>query len=181
MNYLAFNLINLSLALASCCIFLASGAILIARETLAQSVQTLPVSAPVANSASPISVSPVVDIELAYGYGVTISFIPVGETVQKIWLDDPSFLTVDVDGCLKGLNEDCDKQVATLIHLRRINQIDIPHIPHTGRTMMTVVTRGENGEQKIYLFHIKKTDKVSDLMLVINIFPFDLNTQELEP
>ncbi|HAG84542.1 MAG TPA: hypothetical protein DCL61_26165 [Cyanobacteria bacterium UBA12227] len=110
-----------------------------------------------------------------------ISFIPVGETVQKIWLDDPSFLTVDVDGCLKELNEDCDKQVATLIHLRRINQIDIPHIPHTGRTMMTVVTRGENGEQKIYLFHIKKTDKVSDLMLVINIFPFDLNTQELEP
>jgi hypothetical protein len=42
--------------------------------------------------------SPVIPI--AQGQGVTITFIPSRQIVQKVWLDNPNWLTLDADGCL---------------------------------------------------------------------------------
>lgn len=95
-------------------------------------------------------------IELSPGYGVNISFIPTGEVVEKVWFDNPSFATLDVDGCLSGLGGTegfCEQNGATVLHLRRINQLNIPGLPKTNSTLLTVITSGSAG-RRVYLFRV---------------------------
>jgi len=108
-------------------------------------------------------------IELAYGYGVTINFTPVGETITQVWIDNPSFVTVSVNGCLSGLSQnECETEGATLLHLRRIQDLDLPQLPKTQGTLMTVVTLSTEGV-RVYLFNITKADRVSTVNLIIDI------------
>lgn len=97
-------------------------------------------------------------IELSPGYGVNISFIPTGEKVEKVWFDNPSFASLDVDGCLSGLGRECQQNGATVLHLRRINQVNIPGLPKTNSTSLTVVTAGAAGRQ-VYVFRVAMGDK----------------------
>jgi hypothetical protein len=93
-------------------------------------------------------------IELSPGYGVNISFIPTGETVEKVWFDNPSFATLDVDGCLSGLSErKCERSGATVLHLRRINPLTIPRLPKTNSTLLTAIASGSSG-RRVYLFRV---------------------------
>ncbi|WP_257236557.1 hypothetical protein [Nostoc sp. 'Peltigera malacea cyanobiont' DB3992] len=84
------------------------------------------------------------------GHGVAISFYELGETIKKVWLDDPSQILLDTDGCLEGLEENCSNPGAGLIHLRRIKRVNIPGIPQTSTTLLTVVTQSSSGERKTY-------------------------------
>jgi hypothetical protein len=134
----------------------------------------LPQPSAIAEELSPIDENntnaPITDIELAYGYGVTINFTPVRETITNIWIDNPSFVTVTVDGCLTGLSVDeCgENEGATLLHLRRIQDLDLPQLPKTKGTLMTVVTTSTEGV-RVYLFNITKADRVSTVNLIIDI------------
>lgn len=111
----------------------------------------------------------VTNIELAYGYGITINFTPVRETIIKVWIDNPSFVTATVDGCLTGLSpNECETEGASLLHLRRIQDLDLPHLPKTQGTLMTLVTTSTEGI-RIYLFNITKADRVSTVNLIIDI------------
>jgi hypothetical protein len=100
-------------------------------------------------------------IELSPGYGVNISFIPTGETVEKVWFDNPAFATLDVDGCLIGLggeqqqSQNCQVSGATVLHLRRINPLDFPNLPKTNSTLLTVITHGPDG-RRVYIFQVAK-------------------------
>jgi hypothetical protein len=89
------------------------------------------------------------------GHGVSISFYRTGETIKKIWLDDPSKFVLDVDGCLEGLGR-CEKgqSGAGLVHLRKINKVNIPGLPNaTNGAHLTVIT--ESGStRKSYHFRI---------------------------
>ncbi len=108
-------------------------------------------------------------IELAHGYGVTINFTLVNETVTTIWVDNPSFFTLTTNGCLSGLAEkDCETEGASLVHLRRIQDLNLPNLPRTNSTLMTVVTASSTG-LSVYLFEIKKADRVSSVHLIIDI------------
>ncbi|GAX45845.1 hypothetical protein NIES4075_68660 [Tolypothrix sp. NIES-4075] len=115
------------------------------------------VSVPVATGQS--AASPVL-IELSPGYGVNISFIPTGETVEKVWFDNPSFATLDVDGCLSGLGRECQQNAATVLHLRRINSLNMPGLPKTNSTLLTVVTAGVAG-RRVYMFRVAMGNKNS--------------------
>ncbi|MBE9018985.1 hypothetical protein IQ272_23105 [Chroococcidiopsidales cyanobacterium LEGE 13417] len=86
--------------------------------------------------------------------GLNINFIPTGEVVKKVWLDDPSRLGVDFDGTLCLEAENCSDAGATVIHLRRINPIKFPQLPKTQATLLSVVTQGEDGAKNLYQFHI---------------------------
>jgi len=104
-------------------------------------------------------------IELAPGYGVNISFIPTGEVIEKVWLDNPSFVTLDVDGCLSGLGEgDCERNEATVVHLRRIERLEIPGLLPTDSTLLTVVTRSPTGRQ-FYLFQVAPAQSPNHLVI----------------
>ncbi|MGD1871561.1 MAG: hypothetical protein ACFB02_00760 [Mastigocoleus sp.] len=92
-------------------------------------------------------------IELSPGHGVNISFIQVKEIVEKVWLDNPGIASLDVDGCLSGLRQECNSQGATVIHLRRINPLKITQLPSSNASLLSVVTRGKNG-RKIYVFRV---------------------------
>ncbi|BAB78295.1 hypothetical protein ACN23B_28020 (plasmid) [Anabaena sp. FACHB-709] len=88
------------------------------------------------------------------GHGVAISFYETGETIKKVWLDDPSQILIDTDGCLEGLDQNCPNPGAGLIHLRRIKRVNIPGLPQTSTTLLTVVTQSSSGERKTYSFRL---------------------------
>lgn len=87
-------------------------------------------------------------IMLAPGYGVSLSWLQASETIKKVWLSNPSFVTMDADGCLEGLNNTCNGD-ANVLHLRRIDNLNLPNIPDTNHSLLTVVTDGG-----FYLFNI---------------------------
>ncbi|MEH2323067.1 MAG: hypothetical protein V7K32_05750 [Nostoc sp.] len=104
-------------------------------------------------------------IDVWYQQGTNLSFIPAGEVIKKVWLNDPSQVTIDFDGpvCMQfGQNNssggDCKNSSANVIQLRRIQKLDIPGLPPTSNTLLTVVTEGQ-GRNKLYTFRvIYKTD-----------------------
>ncbi len=96
-------------------------------------------------------------IELSSGYGVNISFIKSGEIVEKVWLDNPAFASLDVDGCLSGLAQKCEQSAATVLHLRRINPLKIPQLPKTNSSLLTVIAKGNSG-RKVYVFRVAMGD-----------------------
>jgi len=87
-------------------------------------------------------------IRLAPGYGVNLSWLQTNETIKKVWLDNPSFVVLDADGCLDGLSSNCTGD-ANVLHLRRIEQLNIPNIPSSNHSLLTVVT-----DAGFYLFRI---------------------------
>lgn len=93
-------------------------------------------------------------IGLAQGSGVNITFIPSERIIQKVWLDDPTWVVVDVDGCLVGPSTECERPTATTVHLKRINPLRIEGFSSTGRSLLTVITSGESGDLKISTFRI---------------------------
>ncbi|AUB44420.1 hypothetical protein COO91_10643 (plasmid) [Nostoc flagelliforme CCNUN1] len=106
------------------------------------------------------------------GHGVAISFYEIGETIKKVWLDDPSQILLDTDGCLEGLEENCSKGGAGLIHLRRIKRVNIPGIPQTSTTLLTVITQSSSGERKAYSFRLATsngTPKYSQVTILLDV------------
>lgn len=95
-------------------------------------------------------------IRLAPDYGVSLSWLGAGETIKKVWLDNPSFLVMDADGCLEGLNQGCTGE-ANVLHLRRIEPLNLPNIPSTNHSLLTVITEN-NGQGGFYIFKIVKSN-----------------------
>ncbi len=100
-------------------------------------------------------------IDISYQQGTNLSFIPSGETIKKVWLNDPSQVTIDFDGqmCTQfGPDRnttlgDCKNSAATVIQLRRIKKLKIPGLPNTDNTLLTVITEGQ-GTTKLYTFRV---------------------------
>lgn len=104
-------------------------------------------------------------LEVSYQQGTNLSFIPSGETIKKVWLNDPSQVTMDFDGlmCMQFGQErnfnsgDCKNSAANVIQLRRIQKLKIPGLPKTDNTLLTVITEGQ-GRTKLYTFRILYED-----------------------
>jgi hypothetical protein len=100
-------------------------------------------------------------IKVWYQQGTNLSFIPTGEVIKKVWLNDPSQVTIDFDGpvCMQFGQEpnssaaDCKNSGANVIQLRRIQKLDIPGLTNTSNTLLTVVTEAQ-GKNKLYTFRV---------------------------
>ncbi|MDZ8185244.1 MAG: hypothetical protein RMX96_10370 [Nostoc sp. ChiSLP02] len=100
-------------------------------------------------------------IDISYQQGTNLSFIPAGEVIKKVWLNDPSQVTIDFDGpvCMQFGSEpntstgDCKNSAANVIQLRRIPKLKIPGLPKTENTLLTVVTEAQ-GTNKLYTFRV---------------------------
>jgi hypothetical protein len=100
-------------------------------------------------------------INVSYQQGTNLSFIPAGETIKKVWLNDPSQVTIDFDGqvCMQFGQDnntnmgDCQKSAANVIQLRRIKKLQIPGLPNASNTLLTVITEVE-GKAKLYTFRV---------------------------
>lgn len=95
------------------------------------------------------------------GSGTNIDFTRTTETIERAWLDDPSQITIDFDGALcnrqssnaSNSGSSCQHSGASIVHLRRINEIKFPNLPASNQTLLTVVTRSDTG-RKTYLFPV---------------------------
>jgi len=100
-------------------------------------------------------------INVSYQQGTNLSFIQAGEVIKKVWLNDPSQVTIDFDGpvCMQFGQDrdtnvgDCQKSAANVMQLRRIPKLKIPGLPNTSNTLLTVVTEGQ-GKTKLYTFRV---------------------------
>jgi len=93
-------------------------------------------------------------ISLAPGYGVTLNFGSLGESISSVWLDNPSFATIDINGQNGG----------SVIHIKRIKTLDIDGVINTPTTGLTVVTKTPQGLDRVYLFKVVKTRYPSILL-----------------
>ncbi|NJO64437.1 MAG: hypothetical protein HC836_41610 [Richelia sp. RM2_1_2] len=118
-----------------------------------QSVKQITQKVATGNSSSSIP-----RIELSPGYGVNISFIKSSEIIEKVWLDNPTFASLDVDGCLSVEGRECDSQGATVIHLRQIKPLKVPQLINSNTSLLTVIAKGKSG-RKVYLFQVGMADK----------------------
>jgi hypothetical protein len=100
-------------------------------------------------------------IDVSYQQGTNLSFIQAGEVIKKVWLNDPSQVTMDFDGpvCMQFGEKpntnigDCKNSSANVIQLRRIKKLNIPGLPATSNTLLTVITEGQ-GKNKLYTFRV---------------------------
>lgn len=117
-------------------------------------------------------------IKLSPGYGVNVSFISTGETIEKVWLDNPSIASLDVDGCLSGLGKECEEDnSATVLHLRRIKPLDFKQLPSTTTSLLTVITKGSD-KRRVYVFRIvpgDATPKVHTIEITNDNEKFNIN------
>jgi len=110
-----------------------------------------------------VNESSVSEIRLAPGYGINISFIRTGEVIEKVWLDDPSWVVLDVDGCLAGLGESkCETSSARVLHLRRIEPLSIPGLPSATSAQLTVITRSASFERRLSVFRVVRASSPPD-------------------
>ena len=78
--------------------------------------------------------------------GVNLSFLSTNETIQKVWLDNPSRVVIDFDGCLaasgqSGRGSSCNG--ASIVRLRQLpERIDFPKgfFTDSQTSQLTVVT-----------------------------------------
>ncbi|MBD2445906.1 hypothetical protein H6G76_01800 [Nostoc sp. FACHB-152] len=104
-------------------------------------------------------------VKVSYKQGTNLSFLPAGETIKKVWLNDPSQVTIDFDGpvCMqfgqdRNVNSgDCKNSAANVIQLRRIPKLKIPGLPNTDKTLLTVITEAQ-GKSKLYTFEVIYTN-----------------------
>jgi hypothetical protein len=106
-------------------------------------------------------------IEIYSGHGTTLNFRSTGETIHKVWLDDPSQVTLDFDdaNCLEG-GENQVPCAAKVIHLRRIQRLYFPSLPATNATTLTVVS-----DRNLYTFRLTYRNTGSPKSSVLNIQP----------
>lgn len=89
------------------------------------------------------------------GSGTNLNFLPTGEQIQRVWLDDPSRITLDFDAplCQGRDGRACSRSTAAIIHLKRINAVNWAGLPKSNTTLLTVVTDGARGRQ-LYQFRV---------------------------
>ena len=109
-----------------------------------------------------------IPVELYPGHGTTLNFRPTRETIRKIWLDDPSQVTLDFDdsSCLTA-NEP-SKCAASVIHLRRIRRLNFPNLPATTTTSLTILTN-----RNVYNFRLAFPDSGTPKYSTLAIQPDD--------
>ncbi|MGL4498250.1 MAG: hypothetical protein ACRCU2_04230, partial [Planktothrix sp.] len=84
---------------------------------------------------------------------------------------NPSFATVDVDGCLEGVlnNRSCDRPGARVVHLRRIEWIDFPGLPPAQDSLLTLVTQTAEGSANVYVFRLYPSQNSSHPVVKIEL------------
>ncbi|MEN9520428.1 MAG: hypothetical protein RLZZ381_3016 [Cyanobacteriota bacterium] len=103
---------------------------------------------------------------IAHGNGITFSFLNTEETIQKVILDNPSFMVHDFQPCDA---EECGQQ---LLHLNRIKDLVLEHIQNNGSTSLQIITKNQQtGEVKIHFYTVIKGNSTSKNFIPIGVQP----------
>jgi S-adenosylmethionine synthetase len=114
--------------------------------------------------AAGVNAAELTPISLYSGHGTTLNFRAVNEKVQRVWLDDPSQVTVDFDDVnCRTQEQTCAAQV---IHLRQIKRLKFDDLPTTSSTSLTVVT-----DKSIHQFQLSFPVSGKPKSTIVNIAP----------
>jgi hypothetical protein len=121
----------------------------------------------------------VLTINLHPGLGTNISFDPVNQTVETIFLDNQSNISMNTNGCLPTERTCPAGSAPTLIHLSLIDEIQLPGVVRVNKqaankSLLTVVSLDANRQKHTYIFTLKlfgKNDPKPHVAL-IQIVPF---------
>jgi hypothetical protein len=112
--------------------------------------------------AAGVNAAELTPIALYSGHGTTLNFRVANEKVQRVWLDDPSQVTVDFDDVnCRSQDQPCAAQV---IHLRRIKRLKFDDLPTTSTTLLTVVT-----DKSIHQFQLSFPTSRKPKSTIVNI------------
>ncbi|OLP17932.1 hypothetical protein BST81_12815 [Leptolyngbya sp. 'hensonii'] len=110
--------------------------------------------------------APLQELKLWSGYGLSLSFIPTGEVIQKVWLDNPSAIGMDFDQIACRGQADCQTG-ATVINLRRITPISFPAlITDNNSTTLKVITHTSDNQRHLYQFRVVLSSGTPDYVTV---------------
>lgn len=125
------------------------------------------------------------DLEVAQGYGLTISFQKTGEQITQAWLADPSRIvfSTNAKNCSKndsnslGVNSEiysCQGG-ANVIFIRQIQPINFPNLTRSsdGGTQLVVLTKSREG-QKQYIFKLLPVQETPEYTSIV------LNPSQIE-
>jgi hypothetical protein len=103
-----------------------------------------------------------VKLELHPGLGTNISFDDVSQTIETIFLDNKSFISLTTNGCIsEAADKVCPPNSApSLIHLSPIDSLNLPGVVKVnksagGKSLLTVITRDTRKKRHTYVFNIK--------------------------
>jgi hypothetical protein len=105
-------------------------------------------------------------IALYPGHGLTLNFRPTGELIRKVWLDDPSQVTLDFDNASCLSEEVKAACAARVLHLRRIRRLNFPDLPLSATTSLTVLT-----DRTLYQFQLTFPNAGSPSAYTLDIQP----------
>jgi hypothetical protein len=123
-----------------------------------QVAQAAPIQSVFASRAEGKNGKPLATITLWPGHSTNLNLIPTGEVIKKAWLDDPSLVAIDFDGCLpregQGTTAE-DRCSATAIRLRQTGATAPGSMsPENGSPVLILVAEGSQGK-KLYQFRVE--------------------------
>jgi hypothetical protein len=105
-------------------------------------------------------------VGLGFDAGTTITWSDSNEVIQQMWLDNPTFATIDIYGCITGWNS-CTTSDAQIIHLKRNEDLKLEKIPYANETLLTVITKDmETGKTSLHFYNIKKYSRTANTLIV---------------
>jgi hypothetical protein len=123
-----------------------------------QVAQAAPVQSIFASRAEGKNGKPLATITLWPGQSTNLNLIPTGEVIKKAWLDDPSQVAIDFDGCLPREGQEAaaeNRCRATVIRLRQTGgTAPGPTRPENGSPVLILISEGSQGK-KLYQFRIE--------------------------
>lgn len=101
-----------------------------------------------------------IELEIPFGYDLTVDFLELEETIVDAAPGDPSsFVFNGLVGkiCPKFISTPCEGSGSKVISIRQIEPIEFPNIPSSadGSTTLTLVTQSQSGF-KVYKFILRK-------------------------
>lgn len=127
-----------------------------------QVAQAAPVQNIFASRAEGKNGKPLAKITLWPGHSTNLNLIPTGEVIKKAWLDDPSQVAIEFDGCPplrdqgQGVTAEEDRCRSAVIHLRPTtgSTAPVPTNPENGTPVLILVAEGSQGK-KLYQFRVE--------------------------
>lgn len=136
--------------------------LLAAKPTMAQDSQDTDTKTIQATSLSP----PTETILLYPNRGVSIAYYNAGQVVETVWLDNKNRILLSSDGCLKGLNSQCAKNSATVLHLTRASSPLFRN--SSNNSLMTVVALDDQGKRYTYRYEVRAMSGAGEAATLIN-------------
>jgi hypothetical protein len=154
----------------------------------------LALSVPTSNTIKYVSTETPLKVNLHNGLGTNISFSDVNQSIETIFLDNKSFVSLNLNGCLSEDNSrSCPPNSApTLIHLSTIDPLTLPGVTNVNQlagqnSLLTVITTDVKKQKYTYIFNlnVSNLDEGMPHVALVRIYPkpneFFENTQLTTP